>query len=52
LLQQFLKKLETVGETIEDLNEVAKEVAKDVPDNKREAVVADDAAGGAVNFNK
>lgn len=45
LLQTFLKKLETIRETIEDL----KEVAKLVPEYSKENVVSAEASGGAKN---
>lgn len=48
LLQNFLKKLETIGETIEDL----KEVAKLVPEYNKESIIAEEAAGGVITFNK
>mmetsp|Transcript_30198 Transcript_30198/g.26750 ORF Transcript_30198/g.26750 Transcript_30198/m.26750 type:complete len:101 (+) Transcript_30198:749-1051(+) len=43
LLQMFLKKLETIKETIEDL----KEVAKLVPEYSKENVIVEEASGGA-----
>jgi len=42
LMQMFLKKLETIKETIEDL----KEVAKLVPEYSKEKVVVEEASGG------
>lgn len=45
LLQTFMKKLETIRETIEDL----KEVAKLVPDYSKESVIAAEANGTAKN---
>lgn len=41
LMAMFLKKLETIGETIEDL----KEVAKLVPEYSKEQVITEEAAG-------
>ena len=43
LLQIFMKKLETIRETIEDL----KEVTKLVPEYSKENVITEEASGGA-----